>query len=249
MIQKVRRYLWRLLGVGLLLSLAVAAWCGSRWFDAEPGSAEDVFARIRIGMSQEEAVAVLRTYDHYKIDGAYSEGTTKQEHSWSRIDMCRDLYKDLPSPQEVVRCLLTVNVEDGREIEVALGHGGIVADKRLSPDVWQYRLQQTHRVLDRASSDLISGSWWREQLRKASRSLRHRRQYSVPFLAVVLVMVPAWVLRRRRARLGLNQARASAPPRDQRFHRVSTPHPLPVESLRGSRSALSIVSRSRPTER
>lgn len=47
-----------------------------------------MFARIRIGMSQEEAVAVLRTYDPYKIDGAYSEGTTKQGHSWTRTDEC-----------------------------------------------------------------------------------------------------------------------------------------------------------------
>jgi len=217
MVQQIRRYLWRLLGAGLLLGLAVGAWCGSRWLAAEPGSSEDVFARIRVGMSQEEAVAVLRTYAPYKIDGAYSEGTTKQGHSWTRINVCHDLYAELPPPQEVVRCILTVYGEDGREVEVVLGHGGIVADKRLSPGAWQYRLQETHRVLDRAASDLISGSWWREQLHKASRSLRHRRRYAVPCLAVVLVMVSAWVLRRRIARHGLNRAEpspASDRPRD-----------------------------------
>jgi hypothetical protein len=197
MVRQVRHYLWRLLGAGLLFGLAVGAWCGSRWLAAEPGSSEDVFARIRVGMSQEEAVAVLRTYGPYKIDGVYSEGTTKQGHSWTRMHVCRDLYGDLPPPQEVVRCILTVCSEDGREVEVVLGPGGIVAAKRLSPGVWQYRLQETHRVVDRAASDLISGSWWRAQLHKTSRSLRHRRRYAVPCLAVVLVIVSAWVLQRR----------------------------------------------------
>jgi hypothetical protein len=200
MAQQVRRYRWRLLAAGFLLCLVGGAWSGLRWFAAEPGSAEDVFARIRVGMSQEEAVAALRTYDPDNIDGVYSEGTTKGGRSWTGINISGKLFEDLPPPQEVAHCVLTVSDEDGRDVEVVLGPGGIVSDKNLSPGVWQWRLQKAHRVLTRASEDLVSGSWWGEQLRKASRSLHRRREYLLPCLAAILLLVSAWVFRRRRRR-------------------------------------------------
>jgi hypothetical protein len=165
-------------------------------------------------MSQSEALTVLRTYRSDIIDGMYCWGVTKDGRSLDRLHVESPMFDDLPSPQEIDSCVLNVTADDGQEVEVVFGSGGIVADKRLSPGVWQYRLQEAHQVLDRAASDLTSGSWWREQLHKASRSLRHRQQYAVPFLAVVLVMVSAWVLRRRIARHGLNRA-APAPASDR----------------------------------
>jgi hypothetical protein len=166
-------------------------------------------------MSQEEAVAVLRA--RYQIDGAYSEGLTKQGHAWSRLHIGGDLYEELPPPKDVVLCVLTIMDDYDRVIKVALGEGGIVADKQLSPGVLQYRLQAAYRALEDAASDLTSESWWREQCRKASRSLHHRRRYALPSLAAILVMVSVWVLWRRIARHGLNRGEpAPAPdrPRD-----------------------------------
>src|SRR5262249_7091678 len=101
MLQQVRRYRWRLPGAGLLLCLGVGAWCGSRWLAAETGSAEDVFARIRVGMSQEEAVAVLRTYNPDIIDGVYARGKTRRGVSWSGTNLVGETIADLPPPQEV----------------------------------------------------------------------------------------------------------------------------------------------------
>jgi hypothetical protein len=91
-------------------------------------------------------------------------------------------------------------------VEVVLGPGGIVAEKRLSPGVWEYRLDHVHQKLAQARSDLASGSWWGEQFRKTSRSIKHRRRYAAPCLAALL-LVSAWLLQRRAARRRLSQAR------------------------------------------
>src|SRR5262249_51836928 len=152
---------------------------------------------LRVGMSQEEAVAVLRTYNPDIIDGVYARGKTRRGVSWSGTNLVGETIADLPPPQEVEQCVLEISDDSGREIEVILGSGGIVSGKRLSPGVWQYRLDEVRRVLTRAAADIVSGSWWREQARKASRSVYRRRRYAVPCLAAVLLLVSACVLRRR----------------------------------------------------
>jgi hypothetical protein len=210
MIQQVRRSRRRLLGAGLLFGLAIGAWWGFRWLSPEPGSLEDGFARIRLGMSRDEAVSVLRTCDPYNIDGVYSEGTTKQGRSWAGTKLVGDLFDDLPPPQEIAHCVLGVSDNDGREVEIVLGAGGIVSGKHLSPGVWQYRVHEAYRVLTRAAADLVSRSWWGEQLHKTSRSIHRRRRYALPCLGVVLLLVSAWVLRRRRVRYGVSRAEQSA---------------------------------------
>jgi hypothetical protein len=156
-------------------------------------------------MDQKEAVAVLRTWAPSSIDGAYSEGTTTQGRSWARLNISNPLFEDLPPPQEVARCVLTVSDDSGREIEVVLGPGGVVSGKRLSPGVWQERLHRASRALGDAATDLASGSWWGEQLRKACRSLQ-RRRYAGPCLAAAFLLVSVWVLRRRRARYRVRRA-------------------------------------------
>jgi hypothetical protein len=169
-------------------------------------------------MTQEEAVAVLRTYDPGRIDGVYAEGTTRQGRSWSGTSLFGESFADLPPPEDTARCVLTVTDDDCWEVEVVLGPGGIVSAKRISPGVWEYRLREACRVLTLAAADLVSGSWWKEQFRKTCRSLRRRRGRARPCLAVILVLVSAWALRRRRAR---SQGRRAVPvaadsPRDRR---------------------------------
>jgi hypothetical protein len=217
MAQQVRRSRWGLLGAGLL-GLAVGAWGISRWLAAEPGSAEDVFSRIRVGMTQEEAVAILRTYDPGRIDGVYAEGTTRQGRSWSGTSLFGDSFADLPPPEDTARCVLTVTDDDCWEVEVVLGPGGIVSGKHISPGVWEYRLREACRVVTLAAADVVSGSWWGEQYRKTCRSLR-RGRYARPCLVVVLVLVSAWALRRRRARSQVCRAVPVAAPDSPRERR------------------------------
>jgi hypothetical protein len=115
------------------------------------------------------------------------------------------LFEDLPPPQEVARCVLTVSDDYGREVELVLGPGGVVSGKRLSPGVWEERLHSASRALGDAATDLASGSWWWGQLRKACRSLQ-RGRYAGPCLAAAFLLVSVWVLRRRRARHGARRA-------------------------------------------
>src|SRR5438309_448020 len=100
-------YRWMVARIGSLGALAVVAWLGSRWLAAEPGSARDVFSRLRVGMTQDEAVRVLRT--HNSIDGAYSEGMTRDGRPFGALHLRCPLFGDLPPAGEVERCVLTVS--------------------------------------------------------------------------------------------------------------------------------------------
>jgi hypothetical protein len=202
MVRQERRYHGRLLGAGLLFGLAFGAWGGSRWLAARPGSLEDVFARIRVGMSKEEAVSALRASDPYHIDGCYSEGTTTEGRSRAGTKLDGPLFADLPPAPEIAHGVLSVLDSEGREVEVVLGPGGTVSGKRLSPGVWQYRLDKVWRALAGAGTDLRSGGWWAEQFHKASRWLHRRPEYAVPCSAAALLLVSAWLVRKRGVRAG-----------------------------------------------
>jgi hypothetical protein len=210
-----RRYRWQLLWVGLVSGLAIGPWFVCRWTAPEPGWSEDVFARVRIGMSRDETVAVLRT--HNGTDGLYSEGATSDGRSWSHLES--PSFEGLPPAQEIAHGTLTVGGDDGREIEVILGPGGFVSDKRLSPGVWQYRLDRTCHALACARHDVSSERWWDDQLRKTEHSLRRRRQYVAPCLAAGLLLTSAWAVRRRVARRGPSPGHTEAFP--------LTPNPSP----------------------
>jgi hypothetical protein len=200
---------WRLVRVGLLCALAaIGAWFGSQWLASDPGSSEDVFKRLQAGMTQGEAVAVIRTCNPDTVEGLYSEGTTTEGRSFSSVRFRVPFFDDLPPPQDIKSCVLSVYANDGRDLEVVLGPGGIVSAKRISPGVWEHRVDKVLGTLVRARTDLFSGSWWRDQLRKSYRSTRVRI-----FLAAVLLLASVWTIRRTITRRALSRAQTSEPSR------------------------------------
>jgi hypothetical protein len=166
-------------------------------------------------MGQDEAVAVLRTYDPDNIDSLYAEGTTTEGRSWAGTSFETPWFHDLPPAPEIAHCVLIVWDNDGRKVEVTLEPGGIVTGKRLSPGVWQYRLDHACHALARAGTDLASGPWWNGQLHKVNRSVRRRWQRVAQCLAAGLLLASVWILWRRVVRCGLSQAPMK---RDQTTH-------------------------------
>jgi hypothetical protein len=98
-----------------------------------PGSPEDIFSRIRVGMSQQEAVAVLKASDWNREPGWWSSCSTKDGRSFGNHGI--DAFNDLPSSKEIEQGVLRVHFDDGAgpEVEVFLGRGGTVTGKRLIP--------------------------------------------------------------------------------------------------------------------
>ncbi len=207
-----RRYCWWLVATVLLCGVAVVTWFGWRWLAPKPGSSEDVFSRIRVGMSQNEAVAILRTYDDSYNDGVYSWGVTKDGRSLDRMHVGSPLFHDLPPPQEIEHCVLEVDDagEDGQEVKIILGRGGIVTGKQLSPGVWEKRQNKIRRALfspdeweyrlHKVQRELFTLKVWKGRLRKFRRVLRHREDYVAMFLGAGLLLGSAWTARRWMAR-------------------------------------------------
>jgi hypothetical protein len=142
-------------------------------------------------MTQAEAVAVIRTYNPYTVEGLYSEGTTTNGRPFSSVRFRVPFFDDLLPPQDIGSCVLSVCANDGRDLEVVLGPGGIVTAKNISPGIWEHRVDKVLGTLVRTKADLLSGSWWRDQLRKSSRSIRVRI-----FLAAMLLLASVWTIRR-----------------------------------------------------
>jgi hypothetical protein len=173
MVRQLWHHRWKILGAELILGLGLAIWFGSRWLSAVPGSLEDVFPRIQIGMTQEEVIAVLRSCDRDKIEGIYAVGETSSGKSWYGTRMEGPLFSDLPPSGDIAHAELSVMDAD-QEIEVHLGSGGIVVTKQLTPGVWELRRNKIRHKVSNARDDLMSKSWWLDQVRKSKRSLRIR---------------------------------------------------------------------------
>jgi hypothetical protein len=171
---------------------AIGSWFETQWLASDPGSSEDIFKRLQVGMTQREAVTVIRTYNPYTVEGLYSEGTTTDGQSFSSVRFRLPFFDDLPPPHQIKSCLLSVCANDGRDLDIVLGPGGIVSAKSISPGVWEHRVDRVLDTLDRARTDLLSGLWWRDQLRKSYHSIRVRI-----FLAAVLLLASVWIIRRR----------------------------------------------------
>jgi hypothetical protein len=125
-----RHHYWSL-AAGLI---ALAFWLSlSR--TAPPGSLDDLYSRVQVGMTQWEVVALI--WGCRDVDGCYFKGVTKGGESFA--DFGIKSLDELPPPQDVRRCVLRVEDTEGWEVEVTLGPGGVVTCKRsTAPDYWTY---------------------------------------------------------------------------------------------------------------
>lgn len=141
-----QRYRWWLLTAGFLGALAVAGWFGWRWFARYEGNSEEVFARLRIGMTMREAVGILASF--HEDDGCLSQGITTDGQEFSTMDIFgSSLLDGMPQPDRIASCVVTGRDYNDREIELTFGRGGIVTCKRLSPGYWEYRRYKTGSML------------------------------------------------------------------------------------------------------
>jgi hypothetical protein len=103
---------------------------------------EDLYKRVRVGMSQQQAVAALQAGDHDYVETIYVWGTDRQGRSF----MTPFSFKGMPPASEVRDAQLTVTCSTGESVEVILGEGGIVTAKKYVPDpdepsqAWMHRL-------------------------------------------------------------------------------------------------------------
>jgi hypothetical protein len=117
---------------GLLLAALGVIWFALRP-DPLPGALGEVFVRLRVGMSQSEAVALIQDFGTANVDCYYYRGLTRDGRPFSGC--CQ--FDGLPSAQVVAQGELEVYDDDGRELVIALGTGGIVSGIRLRSPHWR----------------------------------------------------------------------------------------------------------------
>jgi hypothetical protein len=113
-----------------LATLLFAGWVLSRMTAPAPGSMEDLYNRVRVGMSQEEAVAALEPAEGNIYNNIWVWGTNRQGREFSTPWT----FQGMPPPSEVRDALLTVGDCTGEHVEVTLGEGGVVTAKKYLPD-------------------------------------------------------------------------------------------------------------------
>lgn len=137
-------YRWWLVGVGVLVA---STWGLARLTAPWPDSVEDIASRIRVGMSQQEAVALLcscRDSDLLSSVEVVAKGSRTRSLTW--------YFHELPPATAVEWAKLNVADVEGVEVEVTLGPGGLVTGKRLnhsetSLSFWRSRGQRAlHRL-------------------------------------------------------------------------------------------------------
>jgi hypothetical protein len=150
-------------------------------------------------MTQDEAVAVLQSYSVYTNDGNYtiysfySAGRTKDGRSLDSFEGAGGgwrFFSHIPPPEAIEHCVLTFYHDDGRKLEITLGPGGIVAEKRLTPAVWADPVYIAKPVLLR----LLSWRCWVCQVRNIEPSLRHKWHYIGMALAGGFLVMFVWKL-------------------------------------------------------
>ncbi len=131
----------------LLLAAAVMCTLGSQR-PRLPGSLGVIAAQVRVGMSQDEAIALIRTsYQErpkYDIPRLYADGRTHDERSFGRyFDWAFD---DFPPADQVAWAELDIDDDNGRDLIVTFGPGGVVTSVRLKSDSaweeWRYNLSR-----------------------------------------------------------------------------------------------------------
>jgi hypothetical protein len=102
---------------------------------APPGSVEELFSQIEVGMTQQQAVALYLGCENG--DYCFSNGITKDGSSFGHIGS--KPLSQLPPPQEILCCVLLMGDTDGFEVKVTIGPGGVVTRKRFTaPDIWTH---------------------------------------------------------------------------------------------------------------
>lgn len=187
---------WALVAFALLSLLALAGWLGWRWVDSESGPAEAIYSRVQVGMTREQAVAVLLDHDN-SIDTLWLEWTTRDGKSVGQYLIGDDSYDRLPPPDEVVSWAVRFSDRQGRDVDIAFGPDGRVVDTRLTPGVLEGRLEIASRAICGGFNDLASAEWWGQQPRKLHRSLCRRPWPYLACGAVVVLLALWWALRRR----------------------------------------------------
>jgi hypothetical protein len=139
MTRVVRLHPWWLIAIGFMALAALVPWIVSRLGAPEPGSLEAAFSRVRVGMSQEEALDTLLVAD-VQIDDVYLRGETTDGKP---ITGGIGGFSDLPPPAAITHAEVEMRDWDGQSFTVFLGPGGVVSGKRFTP----YRLPNTWREL------------------------------------------------------------------------------------------------------
>jgi hypothetical protein len=145
MVQTLRRYRWCLALVALLSAFAWASWLSCRWLARTEGNSEAVCARLQVGMSENEAVEILRTFD--QCGDASSKGKTTDGRRFRLTYSAHLPWTDLPPPSEIENCVLKADDDYGREVKVCLGRGGTITSTQLTPGFWRHRGEKAYREL------------------------------------------------------------------------------------------------------
>jgi hypothetical protein len=100
--------------------------------------------RLRVGMSQEEAVALLRAYyfprESDDLTRIYSSGETRDGREF--FGCCGTALNNLPPADQVARGELVIDEDLAGELFITLGPGGVVSGFRLKlvsiREEWRY---------------------------------------------------------------------------------------------------------------
>ncbi len=127
------------------LALVLAAWSVSRLSAPASGSMENLYARVMVGMTRQQAVAALQAGERDYVECIYVSGTDERGQRF-----CTGFsFKGLPPATEIHDAELAVTCNTGESVEVTLGEGGVVTAKRYLPDPdipRQYWLHLLHRA-------------------------------------------------------------------------------------------------------
>jgi hypothetical protein len=95
-----------------------------------------VAQRVQIGMSQHEVVSLILGSGGENLDALFVNGVTQDGRPISGMAMSS--LRSLPPASQVLWLDVEMGDDDGRELVIALGAGGVVTGTRLrSPWVWE----------------------------------------------------------------------------------------------------------------